>query len=220
MLCRLTRCLRLANAVTSLRSSGLHTTCCTHGVREPGQNKLMKKHSQYYDDFWSRDLEAWSDNNKMLYPPSKPGEPHRPAEIYHGRAYIRYSPKKLHHACNAIRNMNVDEAIAQLGHVGNKAARIIIEVLLEAQELAVQEHNVEFKSNLHIAHSSFEPAGCRKIIKYHGKGYAHMNRSRFTHFFVMLREGQAPGYKTKVTAYGAAVEYLNSLRMRTIQDGL
>lgn len=49
-----------------------------------------------------------------------------------------------------IRGMTIDEAIRQLRFVARKGAPYILETILEAQEKAVKEHNVEFKSNLWI----------------------------------------------------------------------
>lgn len=205
---------------TLYAAHNLHTSSALQGVRHPGQNKIIKAHSDHYSDVWTRDLEAWSDNNKILYPPSESNELMRPAEIYHGRAFVRHSPKKMSYVSKIIINMNIDEAIAQLGVLDYKASKIIVEVLEEAQELAVKEHNVEFKSNLHVASSFVRPAGSRKIIRWHSMGLGHMNQSKFTHFYLLLREGQSPIPTVKTTAYGAAIDYLNSLRNRTIVGGL
>lgn len=49
-----------------------------------------------------------------------------------------------------IRGMTIDEAIRQLKFVGKKGAPYVIQALQEAQEKAVKEHNVEFKSNLWV----------------------------------------------------------------------
>lgn len=49
-----------------------------------------------------------------------------------------------------IRGMTIDEAIRQLKFVAKKGAPFIIQALREAQEKAVKEHNVEFKSNLWV----------------------------------------------------------------------
>jgi len=46
--------------------------------------------------------------------------------------------------------MTVDEAVKQLSFMYSKGAEIAKEVILEAQCLAVEEHNVEFKSNLWV----------------------------------------------------------------------
>lgn len=49
-----------------------------------------------------------------------------------------------------VRGMTVDEAVRQLSFVRQKGSDFAKEAILEAQELAVQKHNVEFKSNLWI----------------------------------------------------------------------
>lgn len=54
-----------------------------------------------------------------------------------------------------IRGMTIDEAIRQMRFVAKKGAGFILETLLEAQELAVKQHNVEFKSNLWVGEYKF-----------------------------------------------------------------
>lgn len=49
-----------------------------------------------------------------------------------------------------VRGMSVDEALKQLPLVGRKGATIVKDTILEAQQLAVEKHNVEFKTNLWI----------------------------------------------------------------------
>lgn len=49
-----------------------------------------------------------------------------------------------------VRGMTVDEAIRQLSFEGRKGSALVKEAILEAQELAVQKHNVEFRSNLWV----------------------------------------------------------------------
>lgn len=49
-----------------------------------------------------------------------------------------------------VRGMTVDEAIKQLNFTLKKGGAIVKETILEAQKLAVEEHNVEFKSNLWV----------------------------------------------------------------------
>ncbi len=63
---------------------------------------------------------------------------------------IKYSPDKMWYVACLVRGMTVDEAIKQLDYVRKKGAGYVKQTLLEAQELAVQEHNVEFKSNLWV----------------------------------------------------------------------
>jgi large subunit ribosomal protein L22 len=49
-----------------------------------------------------------------------------------------------------VRGMTVDEAVKQLSFVLKKGAVPIKETILEAQQMAVEKHNVEFKSNLWV----------------------------------------------------------------------
>lgn len=49
-----------------------------------------------------------------------------------------------------VRGMTVDEAIKQLSFVLKKGAVAVKETILEAQQMAVEQHNVEFKSNLWV----------------------------------------------------------------------
>lgn len=46
--------------------------------------------------------------------------------------------------------MTIDEAIRQLDYVNKKGAGFVKQTLLEAQELAVTHHSVEFRSNLWV----------------------------------------------------------------------
>jgi len=66
------------------------------------------------------------------------------------KANIKYSPKKMWYIASFVRGMSVDEAVKQLSFMCKKGAEIAKEVILEAQRLAVEEHNVEFKSNLWV----------------------------------------------------------------------
>lgn len=63
---------------------------------------------------------------------------------------IKYSPKKMWYIACFVRGMSVDEAVKQLSFISKKGAAIAKEVILEAQRMAVEEHNVEFKSNLWV----------------------------------------------------------------------
>lgn len=59
-----------------------------------------------------------------------------------------------------IRGMPVDEAIRQLKFVLKKGATDVIQVLEEAKELAVKEHNVEFPSNMWVCKCNQSDPGC------------------------------------------------------------
>lgn len=49
-----------------------------------------------------------------------------------------------------IRGMSVDEALRQLSFVLKKGAIPVRDTILEAQQMAVAQQNVEFKTNLWI----------------------------------------------------------------------
>ena len=51
--------------------------------------------------------------------------------------------------------MSIDEAMKQLSFHKLKGALIIKDILIEAQQLAVTQHNIEFKSNLWICNYIF-----------------------------------------------------------------
>lgn len=68
----------------------------------------------------------------------------------HVKKNFRYSPDKMWYIAVFVRGMSVDEAVRQLSFVEKKGSDFAKEAILEAQELAVKTHNVEFKSNLWI----------------------------------------------------------------------
>lgn len=63
---------------------------------------------------------------------------------------IKYSPDKMWYIACLVRGMTIDEAIRQIQFIPKKGATYILQALREAQELAVKEHNVEFRSNLWV----------------------------------------------------------------------
>lgn len=70
--------------------------------------------------------------------------------VCHQITNIKYSPDKLWYVASFVRGMTVDEAVKQLSFVQWKGAKFVKEAVLEAQDLAVKKHNVEFKSNLWV----------------------------------------------------------------------
>lgn len=73
--------------------------------------------------------------------------------VCHVKENIKYSYKKMWYIACLIRGMPIDEALKQLSFVRKKGAVAVKETLLEAQDLALKEHNVEFKSNLWVSES-------------------------------------------------------------------
>uniref|UniRef100_A0A452J4D0 Large ribosomal subunit protein uL22m n=1 Tax=Gopherus agassizii TaxID=38772 RepID=A0A452J4D0_9SAUR len=85
-----------------------------------------------------------------------------------------------------------------------------------AQEMAVRKHNVEFKSNLHIADSFSGKGHYLKRIRYHGRGMFGIMEKVKCHYFVKLVEGPPPPPEAPKTGFDQAKEYVQQLRNRTI----
>uniref|UniRef100_A0A8I3N464 Large ribosomal subunit protein uL22m n=2 Tax=Canis lupus familiaris TaxID=9615 RepID=A0A8I3N464_CANLF len=147
----------------------------------------------------------WEKKNKIIYPPQLPGEPWRPAEIYHCRRQIKYSKDKMWYL-----------ALAQLEFSDKKGAQIIKEILLEVQDMAVRDHNVEFRSNLYIAESTSGRVQYLKRTQYHGRGHFGIMEKVYCHYFVKLVEGPPPPPEARKTAVTHAKEYIQELRNWTI----
>ncbi|KAM4620781.1 large ribosomal subunit protein uL22m [Polymixia lowei] len=161
----------------------------------------------------------WDRRNFKLYPPQSPDEPRRPAEVHHCRRQIKYSKDKMWYLAKMIRGMSIDQAIAQLEFNDKKGAKIMKDVLLEAQEIAVRNHNVEYKSNLYIAESFSSKGKYLKRIRYHGRGMFGIMDKVYCHYFVKLVEGPPPQVEPR-TSLDQAKEYVQNLKNRTIIHSL
>ncbi|XP_059846642.1 39S ribosomal protein L22, mitochondrial isoform X2 [Hypanus sabinus] len=135
----------------------------------------------------------WERKNRKVYPPQLPHEPRRPVEVYHCRRQIKYSKDKMWY-------------LAKM-------------VLLEAQEMAVRNHNLEYRSNLYVAESFSGKGQYLKRLRYHGRGMFGIMDRVYCHYFVKLVEGSPPIEK-KTTGLDQAKEYVQSLRNRTIIHAL
>uniref|UniRef100_A0A8C8RG75 Large ribosomal subunit protein uL22m n=1 Tax=Pelusios castaneus TaxID=367368 RepID=A0A8C8RG75_9SAUR len=158
----------------------------------------------------------WEKKNRVVHPPQLPGEPRRPAEIFHCRRDIKYSKDKMWYLAKLVKGMSIDQALAQLEFNDKKGAKVIKEVLLEAQEMAVKDFNVEFKSNLYIADSFSGKGHYLKRIRYHGRGMFGIMEKVKCHYFVKLVEGRPPPPEPPQTGFDQAKEYVQQLRNRTI----
>ncbi|AWO99550.1 putative 39S ribosomal protein L22 mitochondrial isoform 2 [Scophthalmus maximus] len=167
----------------------------------------------------SLESKEWEKKNKKVFPPQLPDEPRRPAEVHHSRRQIKYSKDKMWYLAKMIRGMSVDEAVAQLEFNDKKGARIMKEVILEAQEMAVKHHNVEYKSNLYVAESYSGKGTYLKRIRYHGRGMFGIMDKVNCHYFVKLVEGSPPKTEER-TSLDHAKEYVQHLKNRTIIHSL
>uniref|UniRef100_UPI00398F7830 large ribosomal subunit protein uL22m isoform X1 n=2 Tax=Pristiophorus japonicus TaxID=55135 RepID=UPI00398F7830 len=161
----------------------------------------------------------WERKNRVVYPPQLPHEPRRPMEVYHCRRQIKYSKDKMWYLAKMIRGMTFDQAVAQLQFNDKKGAKVMLEVLLEAQEMAVRNHNLEYRSNLHVAESFSSKGQYLKRLRYHGRGMFGIMDRVYCHYFVKLVEGSPPVVE-KTTGFDQAKAYVQQLRNRTIIHGL
>lgn len=165
----------------------------------------------------------WPRNNEVVHPIQEdPTEDRRPATYYHYRENIKYSPKKFWQIVKFMRGMNVDEAIKQLSFLPIKGAQIAAEVLKEAQDKAVREHNFEFKSNMWIE----EAICCKGLVI---KGLRKHARMRFgtVHYFYVhlclkLTEGEPPKhfYRPAKDGNDLLKVFYDDLRNRKIPQGM
>ncbi|XP_054724388.1 39S ribosomal protein L22, mitochondrial-like [Uloborus diversus] len=185
---------------------------------------LIHKCSSFHTTASASKVENWTAQNEWIYPPIKPGEERRPAFVNHYRTNIKYSPKKMWYVACLVRGLTVDEAIKQLSFVPKKGAVIAKEVIEEAQELAVKEHNVEFKSNLWVAQSFVGKGLVVKGLRRHAKMKIGVIHYRYCHYFVRLVEGSPPEHyyehRRELTGDEKLEEYFNELRARRIHRTL
>ncbi|XP_072040499.1 large ribosomal subunit protein uL22m-like [Amphiura filiformis] len=166
-----------------------------------------------------KDIRQYELKNQTIYPPQKPGEPRRPAEVYYAKRQIKHSQRKLWYIAEFVKGMMIDDALSQLPLIKKKGAIIVRDVLLEAQKEAMENHNVEYKSNLHIAESLVGKGKHDHAIRYHGRGFKFLLDLSYCHYYVCLREGPPPE-KPVFTGYDQAERYMNKLRYRYIKQGL
>ncbi|XP_076230852.1 mitochondrial ribosomal protein L22 isoform X2 [Calliopsis andreniformis] len=161
--------------------------------------------------------------NDIVFPPQKPGEERRPAFVCHMKSNIKYSPLKMWYIACFVRGMTVDEAVKQLSFLHKKGAAIAKQVILEAQQLAVEEHNVEFKSNLWVAESFSTKGMVIKGIRRHAKGRGGRVHYKYCNYFVRLEEGQPPkNYYMPVPQTGEEMleEWMQNMRNRKVHGSL
>ncbi|XP_012255938.2 39S ribosomal protein L22, mitochondrial [Athalia rosae] len=134
----------------------------------------------------------WLQYNKKIFPVQGPNEERRPAYVCHMKPNIKYSPKNMWYVAILVRGLSVDEAVKQLSFVLKKGAAAVKEAIIEAQEMAVSQHNVEFKSNLWVAESFVGKGLVIKGSRRHARARIGEVRHTYCHYFVRLEEGSPP----------------------------
>ena len=128
------------------------------------------------------------------------------------------------YVASMIRGMSIEEAMKQLSFVNRKGALEIKEVLAEAQRMAVEQHNVEYKSNLWVAESFAGKGVVFKGLRRHAKGRQGEVRYMHCHYFVRLEEGTPPKHYFAESAPKSTQtmlsEWLVEMRQRRIPGSL
>lgn len=182
--------------------------------------------SSSLDASWSKHggPKKWPAYNEKIYPPQAPEEERRPAYVCHMRTNIKYSPWKMWYIACMVRGMTVDEAIKQLSFVLKKGAVAVKETILEAQQMAVEQHNVEFRSNLWVAESFVTKGVVIQGMRRHAR--ARMGKVEYfhCHYFVRLEEGTPPKhyypFKRELTGSELLENWLQQMRRRKIPNTL
>lgn len=181
----------------------------------------IRNPSDYLDTFPKP--KRWPRYNEIVQPPQiDPKEEPRPATYYHYVDNVKTSPKKMWYAMKFVRGMNIDEAIKQCRFMPFKPAQLTANVLEEARDKAIKDHNFEFKSNMWI-----EDARCVKGLVIKGvRKHARMRfgevRYFYSHVLIKLTEGEPPKhyYRPPDDGYDLIKRFYDDLRSRKIDQGL
>lgn len=121
-----------------------------------------------------------------------------------------------------VRGMTVDEALRQLSFVLKKGAVPVRDTILEAQRLAVERHNVEFKTNLWVAESFCTKGKVFQGVRRHARGRVGKVEYFHCHYFVRLEEGVPPAdyYGRKASPDQQLDEWLAGMRRRKVIGSL
>ena len=159
----------------------------------------------------------WPTYNEHVF---KPDGTYRPAYVCHMRGCVKYSPEKMWHVACLIRGMTVDEALKQLEFQQLKGARIVSEVVQEARELAIRDHNFEHASNMWIAESFANQAMTIKGMRRHARMRIGTIDYRYANYYVKLEEGRPPKnyyeWRAKKSPHELLQDYLIEHRNKRI----
>ncbi|XP_055606729.1 39S ribosomal protein L22, mitochondrial [Uranotaenia lowii] len=194
--------------------AGSHVSCSLHTSSALGKNWNGRNSGP----------RRWLEYNKVIYPPQTPEEPPRPAFVCHQKTNIKYSPKKMWYVASFVRGMSVDEALKQLSFIDKKGASAVKETILEAVELAVKRHNVEFRSNLWVAESFTGRGQVFKGFRRHGRGRFGVVEYKHCHYFVRLEEGSPPEHyyvgREPKSGDQMLADWVESMRKRKVINSL
>lgn len=162
-------------------------------------------------------------NNKIIHPPQEPHEEPRKAYVCHMMTNIKYSPDKMWYIASLVRGLSVDEAVKQLNFVLKKGGQYVKQTILEAQEMAIKRHNVEYKSNLWVSESFVGKGRYYKGMRRHARGRVGVVEYKHCHYFVRLEEGEPPKHyylPEPLTPEDQFNKWMDQMRMRKVISSL
>ena len=114
--------------------------------------------------------------------------------------------------------MTVDEALKQLKFIPQKGARVVEEVIQEAQEMAVKEHHFEYATNMWVSESFTDNFDKITGMRRHKGGRCYTMSYRFCSYFLTLEEGVPPKdyYDKNVTTKQWLERYVKDHRSKFI----
>ena len=114
--------------------------------------------------------------------------------------------------------MTVDEALKQLKFMPQKGARVVEEVIQEAQEMAVKQHHFEYATNMWVSESFTDNFDKITGVRRHKGGRTHQMEYRFCSYFLTLEEGVPPKdyYDKNVTTKQWLERYVKDHRSKFI----
>ncbi|CAL8069909.1 unnamed protein product [Calicophoron daubneyi] len=192
---------RLVTVPRSLPVCGISTSVVTCGHADRNRNsgliRIVSKATGRKEDLWQL-------YNEVVYPPKSSDVPTdegegsfidhniRPGEVTHRLEDILYSQKKLWLLGFMIRGLSVDQAFAQLGFRPEKGARIIEQVLEEAIEIAVKEHDFEYSTKIWIENVHVSRGRAVPRIRKGVRTVPHISNYHYSNLYIRLREGDPP----------------------------
>jgi len=148
-------------------------------------------------------LPKWDLRNRVVYPPIEETKKYyedreeecpriQPPFVVHSRQQIKRDHRKLRYAGYMITGMNVDDALDQLDLHPYEEAKELKETILEAIDLAINQHGFEFRSNMYVAVSHVEKGKQFIGVRKKARGSFVKLTYRYSNYIVCLVEGEAP----------------------------
>ena len=148
----------------------------------------------------SRNLDLTLNRDRNLPPPKRPAEesllsygPVEKDETIGVAAYnVKTSPKRLNMVARLIRDLSCYDALMQLQFSEYRCARDIYFTVLRALQTAENSLNVTDTKEMWVQKSYVGRGALMKRIRARAKGRGTIERTKFAHYFLILKLGNPP----------------------------